>query len=71
MSMSIRKVSRREFVKVTSVASAGLILGVSLEAATKKKTAPPDNTATTTKATSDERTALPMIVSSAWTNSSS
>ncbi|HEV8660656.1 MAG TPA: molybdopterin cofactor-binding domain-containing protein, partial [Thermoanaerobaculia bacterium] len=41
--MSIRKVSRREFVRITSVASAGLILGVSLEAkpVPKKKAATP------------------------------
>ncbi|HEY3055622.1 MAG TPA: xanthine dehydrogenase family protein molybdopterin-binding subunit [Thermoanaerobaculia bacterium] len=43
MSMSIRKVSRRDFVRITSAASAGLILGVSLEAKTppKKKAAEP------------------------------
>src|SRR4051794_4678828 len=35
--MSIEKVSRRDFVKLTSVASAGLVLGITLEAKTTPK----------------------------------
>jgi isoquinoline 1-oxidoreductase beta subunit len=36
--MTIQKVSRRDFVKITSIASAGLVLGVALEAKPTPKT---------------------------------
>lgn len=39
--MTIRKVSRRDFVRITSIASAGLVLGVALEAKTTPRTKSP------------------------------